>query len=191
MSDITLSSVDHGAPFNWGRTSGDYAKYRDIYPARFYDKLRELGIGLPGQRVLDLGTGTGVLPRAMQRSGARFTGADISPEQIAMARALSQGMEIDYIVSSAEDIDFPPHSFVVVTACQCFWYFDRAVVLPKLHRALKPGGRLAVLSMIWMPGRSKILRGSKRLVLKYNPKWSGGNHWREKYIAPGRNWANP
>ena len=190
MPDITNPSVDHGAPFDWGKSSEYYAKYRDIYPASFYEKLRRFGIGLPGQQVLDLGTGTGVLPRAMSGPGVKFTGADISPEQIAMARALSQGMDIDYVVSSAEEIDFPPGTFDAVTACQCFFYFDRAKALPKIHAALKPGGRFAILSMIWLPYQSKIARQSERLVLKYNPDWTGGG-FRRQYRKPKLEWAWP
>ena len=36
---ITDSRIDAGKAFDWGRTSGDYAKYRDIYPEMFYKKL--------------------------------------------------------------------------------------------------------------------------------------------------------
>ena len=193
-------TIDHNAPFDWGRASQDYAKYRDIYPPAFYEKLRELGIGLPGQHVLDLGTGTGVLPRAyhalaMQSGGARFTGADISPEQIAMARELSQGMDIEYVLTPAEEIDFPPGIFDAVTACQCFWYFDREKVLPKLHAALKGGGKFAILSMYWLPHQSKIAMQSEKLVLKYNPGWTGGGfrrkNWFEKEFATRLKWAKP
>lgn len=55
--------MDRGREFDFGRVSGSYARYRDIYPASPYDKLRAMGIGKPGQRILDLGSGTGVLPR--------------------------------------------------------------------------------------------------------------------------------
>ena len=185
-----FTTIDHNAPFDWGRASQDYARFRDIYPPSFYEKLRALGIGLPGQNILDLGTGTGVLPRAMQGSGARFTGADISPEQIAMARELSQGMDIEYVISPAEEIDFPDQSFDAVTACQCFWYFDREVALPRIHSALKPGGKLAILSMWWLPHQSKICAQSEGLVLKYNSKWTGGG-FRRKVIAPRLKWAKP
>lgn len=46
--------------------------------------------------VLDTGTGTGVLPRHMHRYGAKWTGADISENQIEQAKILSAGMNIDY-----------------------------------------------------------------------------------------------
>lgn len=47
--------IDGGKPFDWGLTSADYAKYRDIYPDVLYQTLYEMGIGGPGQRILDIG----------------------------------------------------------------------------------------------------------------------------------------
>ena len=82
--------IDGGKPFDWGLTSADYAKYRDIYPDVLYQTLYEMGIGGPGQRILDIGTGTGVLPRRMARYGACFTGLDLSKKQILQARALTE-----------------------------------------------------------------------------------------------------
>ena len=70
--------IDGGKAFDWGKVSGDYAKYRDIYPEEFYQKIVDLGLCVKGQRVLDLGTGTGVLPRNLYRFGASFVGVDIS-----------------------------------------------------------------------------------------------------------------
>ena len=93
---ITNKKIDGGKAFDWGRTSEDYAKFRDIYPDEFYQKITDLGLCVKGQDVLDIGTGTGVLPRNMFRYGANWTGTDISPEQIAQAERLSQeaGMNI-------------------------------------------------------------------------------------------------
>jgi 2-polyprenyl-3-methyl-5-hydroxy-6-metoxy-1,4-benzoquinol methylase len=51
--------------------------------------LAALGIGQPGQRILDLGTGTGVLARAFAKRGAVVTGVDIAANQIAAAAALA------------------------------------------------------------------------------------------------------
>ncbi|MBQ3916489.1 MAG: class I SAM-dependent methyltransferase, partial [Ruminococcus sp.] len=61
--DITDKNIDGGKPFDWGRTSADYAKYRDIYPEQFYERIISRGLCKDGQRVLDLGTGTGVTGR--------------------------------------------------------------------------------------------------------------------------------
>ena len=95
--DIRDDRIDEGKAFDWGKTSEAYAKYRDIYPEEFYRKVVDRGLCVKGQRVLDLGTGTGVLPRNMYKYGARWIGTDISPEQIEQARRLaadpSQGCE--------------------------------------------------------------------------------------------------
>jgi SAM-dependent methyltransferase len=169
------NGIDHGKAFDWGRASADYAKYRDIYPPAFFQPLLDLGLCGAGQEVLDLGTGTGALPRALAVHGARFTGTDLSPEQIAQARSLSaeQGLDITYQVCPAEELDFPSGAFDAATACQCFWYFDRARLLPKLHEMLKPGGRLCLLNLMWTPKNSEIARRSEALVLRYNPHWTG------------------
>lgn len=180
------SAIDGGKAFDWGRTSDDYAKYRDIYPAEFYERLAADGVGVSGQRVLDLGTGTAVLPRNMQRFGAKWTGSDISPEQIAQAKRLSEeaGTDIEFICSPAEDIDLPDGSFDAVTACQCFWYFDTKTLIPKLAKLLAPHGKLAVLEMAWLPFDDELAGECEKLVLKYNPKWTGCGYTRKEVFIP-------
>lgn len=170
---MNISNIDSGKAFDFGRTSSDYAKYRDIYPPEFYEKIVGIGLCVKGQNVLDIGTGTGVLPRNMYRYGAKWTGTDISENQIEQARLLSEGMDIDYFAVSAEKLDFPDNSFDVITACQCIWYFDHEKVMPLIYRMLKPGGRILVLYMAWLPYEDKIAEVSEKLVLKYNPEWSG------------------
>lgn len=171
--DIKDERIDGGKAFDWGRTSGDYARFRDIYPTEFYEKIAARKIGIPGQSVLDLGTGTGVLPRNMYRFGAKWTGTDISTEQIEQAKKLSQGMGIGYYAMPAEKIDFPNASFDAATACQCFWYFDHEKLIPQLCRMLKSDGRFLILCMEWLPYEDKIAGMSENLVLRYSPDWSG------------------
>lgn len=175
MSSIEISNknIDAGKSFDWDKTSADYALYRDVYPQKFYDRIVSRGLCVKAQTVLDLGTGTGVLPRNMYRYGAKWVGTDISENQIEQARLLSVGKDIEYCVSPAESLDFPDNSFDVVTACQCFWYFDHEALIPKLLHFLKPGGKLLVLYMAWLPFEDKIAEASEKLVLKYSPQWSG------------------
>ncbi|MGN0487365.1 MAG: class I SAM-dependent methyltransferase [Acutalibacteraceae bacterium] len=171
---IYNKNIDNGRGFDWGKASALYAQYRDIYPPAFYEKILSLGYCRQGQKVLDLGTGTGVLPRNMVPYGASFVAADISENQIEYAKKLSRGMDIEYIVSPVEELAFPAGTFDVVTACQCFMYFDKEKLLPKLHRFLKDDGHVLILFMAWLPFESEIAAESERLVLKYNPAWTGG-----------------
>lgn len=170
---MTNKNIDGGKAFDWGRTSTDYAKFRDIYPQEFYDKIMKRGLCINGQSVLDVGTGTGVLPRNMYRYGAEWIGTDISSNQIQQAKMLSKDMHIDYYVMPAENIDFPDHSFDVITACQCFWYFQHEQIKNKFYRMLKPDGRILILYMAWLPFEDKIAEESEKLVLQYNPEWNG------------------
>lgn len=93
--------------------------------------------------MLDLGTGTGVLPRNMYQYGADWTGTDISENQIYQARRLAKecNMQIEFLAVPAEELKFPEYSFDVVTACQCFWYFDHKKLMPLLSRLLKENGK--------------------------------------------------
>lgn len=183
---IRNTGIDHGKAFDWGRTSADYARYRDIYPEEFYQRILDLGLCTKGQKVLDIGTGTGVLPRNLYQYGAEFTGIDITENQIIQAAALAEkfGMQIDFQCVSAEKSDFPNGTFDVVTACQCFTYFNHEELAPLLHRILKDDGKFAVLYMAWLPYEDKIAGKSEELILKYNPLWTGCGETRHPIKIP-------
>ena len=170
---IIYKNIDNGKPFDWGKTSSDYAKFRDIYPLEFYQKITSRKLCMNGQNVLDIGTGTGVLPRNMYHYGAKWTATDISENQIEQAKFLSKDMDIEYFTVPTENINFNDNSFDVITACQCFWYFNHEKIMPNLYRMLKSGGSILVLYMAWLPFEDKIAGASENLILKYNPEWSG------------------
>ena len=155
---MIIQDIDKGKAFDWGKTSKDYAKYRDIYPQEFYDYILNLGVCKDGQTVLDLGTGTGVLPRNMYRYGAKWTGTDIAENQIEQAKALAKeaGMDIDFFTSGAEEVSFPDDTFDVITACQCIWYFDHNITSESFARMLKPNGKFLILYMGWLPYEDPI-----------------------------------
>lgn len=183
---IQKKEIDRGTGFDWGRTSGDYARYRDIYPQEFYQRLLDRGICTAGQDVLDIGTGTGVIPRNLYSHGANFTGIDISEQQIEHARELAaeKNMDIRFLCTPAEDVPFQKSSFDAVTACQCFTYFDHEVLAPKISELLKKNGSFAVLYMAWLPKEDEIAGKSEQLVLKYHPLWTGCNETRHNIQLP-------
>ena len=172
---MNVSSIDHGNAFDFGRTSALYAKYRDIYPPELYDRLRALGVGRAGSCWVDVGTGTGVLPLHLYTPGAAVIGADISETQIAAAKdaAAEKGFDIRFIVSPAETLPLPDHSADVVTAAQCFWYFDREKIIDELRRVLKPDGTFVKIYLSWC-STDPIARRSCALIKRLNPAWTPG-----------------
>ena len=178
--------IDNGNSFDWGKTSKDYAKFRDIYPKEFYDKILSLGVCVSGQTVLDIGTGTANVPRALYSHGAKWIGTDISENQIESAKELcrEQGMDIELYACPAEEIDYPENTFDVITACQCIWYPDHKITAPKFAKILKPDGKFLILYMGWLPYEDKIAGGSEEIILKYNPDWSGHGDTRKHVWVP-------
>ena len=186
---MKLKHIDNEQEFDWGKVAPDYAQYRAGYPESFYEVLAALGIGKPRQKILDLGTGTGVLARAFAKRGARVTAADISAHQIAEAQALAaqEGLDISFSVCAAEDIAFPDGSFEVISAGQSWLYFDAAVMIPKVLRLLVAEGCLVLTHLAWLPDKDSIAKQTEELVLHYNPGWTGAGY--KGNIPPVFPWA--
>ena len=187
MHDV--SPHDHGRAIDWGRTSGDYADWRPDYPPEFYDRLAALGVGWPGQRILDLGTGVGFLARNFARRGAEVVGVDVSPEQIdeARRRAAAEGLRVDFFVALAEETGLPDAGFDAITASQCWLYFDRERAIREVRRLLRPGGVLATSHFCWLPREDAIARAAEALVLRHNPDWTAADY--AGVIPPFPKWA--
>lgn len=163
--------IDHGNSFDWGKASENYAKYRDIYPEKMYDEFHRLGFAHKGERSLDIGTGTGVIPRFTAHFGGELYGIDIAENQVKKACELSEGLNINYRVGTAESIPFSDSFFDAVSAVQCWRYFDKEKAVPEIRRVLKTGGIFIIAYMQWLPKESEIINRSLKLVKKYNPSW--------------------
>jgi ubiquinone/menaquinone biosynthesis C-methylase UbiE len=103
----------------------------------------------PGERVLDVACGTGVVARlAAERVGPDGTVAalDLNPAMLSVARSLpSTGAAIRWYETSAESIPLPDAAFDVVL-CQLGLQFvaDKSAALREMRRVLAPGGRALV-----------------------------------------------
>ena len=100
----------------------------------------------PGQRVLDVACGTGILAREIaSRIGSvgRVVGIDPSPGMVAVAKRLAPGVE--WREGVAESLPFPDQSFeAVVSQFGLMFFTDRRQALREMLRVLAPAGRLAV-----------------------------------------------
>lgn len=131
---------------------------RDLVPAVFEPwAARVVGLAdlRPGDRVLDLACGTGIVARtAAERVGERggVVAADLNPGMIAVARSLSppRGPKIEWREADAGALPFADQAFDAVL-CQLGLQFfaDRATALVETYRVLRPGGR--VVLMVWRP----------------------------------------
>lgn len=184
---MKLEKIDAGAAFDFGRVSAGYADYRDIYPQTLYQTLYTLGIGREGQKILDLGSGTGVLPRHLYAGGAAFAVTDVSENQIKEAQRLARQAKMEkmeFCVCGAEETGFADSSFDAVTAAQCFHYFNAGKAAAEIARVLKPGGLFCKIFMEWLPHEDEKIAEMEKMVLRYNPAWTGGGYAGFRYEMP-------
>lgn len=110
----------------------------------------------PGQVALDIGCGSGFIANTIQEhTGAKIVGMNISPDQIATARANAEkggklGKLLDFQVGSMNDpLPFEDNSFDAVYVMQAICYVHDPVALMKeVRRVLKPGGVFSDLSIV-------------------------------------------
>jgi SAM-dependent methyltransferase len=161
---------------DFGKTAGDYAKFRAGFPPALFERLASMGVGLPGHRVLDLGTGTGTLARGFARRGATVTGLDKSDALLEQAKHLDRDarVSVTYRVATAEDTGLPADSFDVVTAGQCWHWFDRHAAASEARRLLVPNGRLVIAHFDWIPIPGNVAYATEKLIEHHNPDWKFG-----------------
>lgn len=137
----------------------------------------------PGERVLDLATGTGITAIAAREHGADVTGVDLTPELLAVARrkASDAGLgDIDFREGDAEALPFADATFdVVVSTCGHMFAPDQPKVAAELARVTRPGGRVVFLA--WTPEGG--LGGWFRVTNKHVPPPAG--------LASPFNWGDP
>lgn len=163
---------------DFGRAAADYARWRQGFPPDFFVRLEGLDIGLPGQRLLDLGSGSGLLARAFARRGCRVTALDPSEPLLAEARrqAVEEGLRIDHRLGWAEETSLEAGSFDTIIAGTCWHWFDRPKAAEECRRLLWPGGRLAIAHLDWLRLPGNVIDVTQATIDAFNPKHRSGLH---------------
>src|SRR3954447_23274664 len=136
----------------WGAPAEFPAVYEELAVPGFFtvfaDDLLDRVRPSAGERMLDVATGTGIVPRrARERCPdlARLVGLDLTPGMLAEARKKGDGVE--FVEGSAGELPFEDDAFDIVTCQQGFQFFpEREQALGGYGRVLAGDGRVAVPS---------------------------------------------
>ncbi|SDR90906.1 Methyltransferase domain-containing protein [Brevibacterium siliguriense] len=139
---------------SFGEVAHDYDAFRPKYPVALISAIMQAAaIGTDSRtdsstsdrtsdapRLLDVGSGTGILAAQLRSAGAEVLAVEPDDEMAAVAR--SKGLDVD--VSTFEDWDPHGRTFDLVSFGQSFHWVDPLVALPKVRTVLRPGGILAL-----------------------------------------------
>jgi SAM-dependent methyltransferase len=105
----------------------------------------------PGERILDLATGTGWTSRIVARRGATVVGVDLGADLVVAAaeRAKAEGLDIEYLVGDAESLPFANGEFdAVISTCGVMFATRPEAAAAELARVCRPGGRIALTTWL-------------------------------------------
>jgi len=121
---------------------------------------------IKNKKILDIGCGDGLLPRMLAEKGAKVVAFDVSKEQIALAKKLSRGINIKYLVASPEKFKTAEKFDRAISTMVLIYARDLQEVkdfFTCAYNALKPGGILAADHKI------QALQNNAAQKIKNNP----------------------
>jgi SAM-dependent methyltransferase len=136
-----VGDLDSARRWSFDRDADAYARWRPGYPDRLYAILERVCGLRPGSNVLEIGPGTGQATRELLARGARVTAVELGGNMTRRLRADFPGLTVinaDFTAVQLSDASFD----LAVCATSLHW-LDAAVAVPKIGRALRPGGWLA------------------------------------------------
>jgi SAM-dependent methyltransferase len=167
--------MSDGSTVDFGKTAADYAKHRQGFPDSLFDRLSPFGVGGPGRRVVDVGTGTGTLARGFAQRGAEVVGIDPSAPMLAEARRLAaaDGLAVVFREGRAEATGLPDEWADAFTAGQCWHWFDRKAAASEAWRVLRSDGRgrIVICHFDWLSLRGGVAHATEELIRQHNPAW--------------------
>jgi SAM-dependent methyltransferase len=143
-------------PESFNEVAALYDEARPLYPQAVIDDLFALTGARPGNRVLEIGCGTGQITVPLAERGVYITALEPGAELAAIARAkLAVYPDAVVIERRFEDYDLPPEPFDLVVSATAFHWVDPKIRVTKSATALKPGGFLAIIHTHWGVGEDR------------------------------------
>jgi SAM-dependent methyltransferase len=181
----------------YAASAAHYQQRRPSYPAALIDWIVESTGVQPPARVADIGCGTGIATRLFAVRGFDAVGIDPSEEMLGFAR--QEGLA-RYASGHAAALPLATASIDLVTAAQCFHWFDMVPTLAEFRRVLRPGGWSAAF---WnLRGRTPLMDEYYAAIRKYSSQYDvlerqeaapaalrkarGAVTWREAEFANGQ-----
>jgi SAM-dependent methyltransferase len=176
FEELKARSAEVWSSAPWERVAG-------MLDAMHDHLVRRLGPE-PGERWLDVATGTGAVAFRAARAGADVTGVDLAPRLIDTARRLAEeeGLAIRFDVGDAEQLPYGDSSFdVVSSAVGAIFAPDHERAASELARVCRSGGRLGLAA--WRPDTA-FFPVSRRYRPPLEPGQGDSDDWgREEYAS--------
>ena len=157
--DVAVAASNTDQAHAWDGSEGEYwAAHADRFEramVRYNSPFLAAAAILAGDRVIDIGCGTGDTTRAAARLAGRGSalGVDLSGQMIGVARHRAAAENISnaqFIQADAQIYPFPQDAAqVIISRTGAMFFGDPAAAFTNLARALQPGGRLVLL--VWQP----------------------------------------
>jgi SAM-dependent methyltransferase len=160
--------------YTFDRVADLYDAVRPGYPADlFADLARTAGL-TPGDRILEIGCGSGQATQDLADLAGPVLAIDPGAELIRLARRrLAERGQVAFAVSTFEAFSPEPHAFRLAAAAQAWHWVDPRLALPRAAQALAPGGWLAIFGHIPMPPASPVLEDMQAVHARIAPEMWG------------------
>lgn len=150
----------------------EYRKSADFVP-KLGEPVIELLEPKAGERILDLGCGTGILMKKLADMGCSVIGTDASPEMVAAARELG----VEAFLADAQTLKMDEKFDAIMSNAAIHWMPDHYAVVRRVWNLLKPGGRFA--AECGGEGCVRIIReGMKIALIKRGIDYKARNPWK-------------
>lgn len=150
------------------RKSDDYSQFRPDYPDAAFEWLRSKVLG---EKVLDIGAGTGIFTRQLLKYFSQV--AAVEPNGDMREKFTAFLPEVNCFDTTGENTGLPEHSVDLITVAQAFHWLDAGLFKREAQRILRPAGLVAI---VWNTSlKSDFTIARNRVCQKYCPRFRSGH----------------